>query len=152
MKTTIVFVVEGITASALVVSAEGHQRALGFAVRSQEGARIRIEGHGSIDAIRGHLRLESNTGLAEDQVWNTVAFHPASLGMPAAYGLEMKVDPGLLESLIADARLRPPVSLQLEIDGLTPDFNGAEVQWMWDPIGTPRLAVHSFKIATSLRP
>jgi len=151
MKTTLVLVVEGITASALVIPGEGHQRALGFSVRSQEGARVRVDGYGTIDGVRGHLRFESHTGLADSETWNTVGFHPASLGMPAAYGLEVKVDAALLESLIADARLRPPVSVQVEVDGLTPDFNGAEVQWLWDPVGTPRLSVTSLKLATSLR-
>lgn len=152
MKTTLVFVVKGITTSAWIVPAEGHQRALGLSVRSQEGARVRVDGYGSIDLIAGHLRFESNAGVPDNPMWNTVVFHAPSLGMPVAYGIEVSVAQPLLESLISDARIRPPLSVQAEVDGLTPDFSGPEAVWTWDPVETPQLTLQSIRLATTLTP
>lgn len=152
MQTSLVFVVKGITTSALMVPGEGHQRALGFAIRSQEGARIRVEGYGSIDAIAGHLRFESQEGIADKPTWNAVVFHPPALGIPVAYAIELGVPASLLESLIADARIRPPLSVHAEVDGLTPDFTGSEAVWTWDPTETPQLVLQSIKLATTLTP
>jgi hypothetical protein len=152
MKTTLVFVVRGITTSALLVPGEGQQRALGFSIRSQEEMRVRVEGYGSIDAIAGHLRFESSKGIEANPTWNAVVFHPPSLGMPVAYGIELSVDPALLESLISDARIRPPGCVQAEVDGLSPDFGGEETIWTWYPVETPPLALLSIKLATTLTP
>jgi hypothetical protein len=152
MKTTLVFVVKGITTSAWMVPGEGHQRALGFSVRSQEGARVVVDGFGSIDAIAGHLRFESNEGMPDNPMWSTMVFHPPALGMPVAYGIEVSVAQPLLESLISDARIRPPLTVQAEVDGLTPDFSGPEATWTWDPVETPQLTVQSVRLATTLTP
>lgn len=152
MQTTLVFVVEGITTSALLVPAEGHQRALGFSIRSQEGSRVSVDGYGTIDAITGHLRFESNEGIEANPMWNSVVFHPPSLGMPVAYGIEIGIGMLLLESLISDARVRPPLAVHAEVEGLSPDFSGSETVWTWDPLETPRLTLQSIKLATTLTP
>jgi hypothetical protein len=150
MKTTLVFVVTGATTSTLLLPAEGSQRALGFSIRSDEGATVRVEGYGTIDGLAGHLRFECNRGMPASPTWNTMLFHPASLGMPAAYAIEVGVDHSLLESLIADARVRTPIGVRIEVDGLEPDFSGTETVWVWDPVDTPSLTLHSLKFATAL--